>query len=126
MLWPMPKDYLLLSIFVGIAVVFPLIPLGLAWLWARFFSPAKPGTDKQGTFECGLPSEGAARIQFRSQYYLYGLLFLVFDVETVFLLPFAVAFLKIPVGAFLAMMLFLLLLVEGLAWAWAKGVLEWK
>ena len=58
-------------------------------------------------------------------YYLYGIIFLIFDVETIFLLPFAVAFTGLPVGAFLAMMLFLLLLVEGLVWAWKKGVLAW-
>ena len=53
-------------------------------------------------------------------------IFLVFDVETIFLLPFAVSFAKLSVGAFIAMMIFLLLLVEGLVWAWQKGVLNWK
>jgi NADH-quinone oxidoreductase subunit A len=65
-------------------------------------------------------------VQFKSEYYLYGILFLIFDVETIFLLPFAVAFTGLSVGAFLAMMVFLVLLVEGLVWAWVKGVLTWK
>jgi NADH:ubiquinone oxidoreductase subunit 3 (subunit A) len=53
-------------------------------------------------------------------------LFLIFDVEVLFLFPFAVAFLHLPFGAVAAMLIFVLLLVEGLAWAWAKGALNWK
>jgi len=120
------NDYLLLCIFLAIAIVFPLIPLALAWLWAFFFSPGKPGKDKGAIYECGIESTGAAQVQFQSHYYLYALVFLIFDVETIFLLPFAAAFLKLPIAAFLAMMVFLLLLVEGLVWAWAKGILQWK
>jgi NADH-quinone oxidoreductase subunit A len=122
----MSKDYLLLSVFLGVAIIFPLIPLALAWLWAHFFTPPKPGKVKQSTYECGLESKGPARVQFHSQYYLYALAFLVFDVETVFLLPFAVVFLKLSLAAFLAMMFFVLLLTEGLIWAWCKGILEWR
>lgn len=122
----MTNDYLLLTIFLAIAIVFPLIPLAMAWAWARLFSPAKPGHDKQSSYECGIESTGPAQIQFQSHYYLYALVFLVFDVETVFLMPFAAAFLKLPVSAFLALMVFLLLLIEGLVWAWAKGILAWK
>jgi NADH-quinone oxidoreductase subunit A len=122
----MTNDYLLLTVFLAIAIVFPLIPLAMAWTWARLFSPAKPGHDKQSSYECGIESTGPAQIQFQSHYYLYALVFLVFDVETVFLMPFAAAFLKLPVSAFLALMVFLLLLVEGLVWAWAKGILAWK
>ena len=120
------NDYPLLIIFLAIAIVFPLIPLGLAWAWGYFLSPAKPGKDKGAIYECGVESTGAAHIQFQSHYYLYALVFLIFDVETVFLLPFAAAFLKLPLAAFLALMVFLLLLVEGLVWAWAKGILQWK
>ncbi len=122
----MQSDYLLLTVFLAIAIVFPLIPLAMAWAWARLFSPAKPGKDKQSSYECGIASTGPAQIQFQSHYYLYALVFLVFDVETVFLMPFAAAFLKLPFSAFLALMVFLLLLVEGLVWAWAKGILAWK
>lgn len=123
----MSHDYLLLTIFLIIAVIFPLMPLAMAWLWARFFSPAKPGHDKQASYECGIESTGAARIQFQSHYYLYALVFLVFDVETVFLLPFAaMGFVHISIAGFLAIMVFLLLLVESLVWAWAKGILAWK
>ena len=122
----MHSDYLLLVVFLGIAVVFPLVPLAMAWAWARIFTPPKPGHDKQSIYECGVESTGPAQIQFQSHYYLYALVFLIFDVETVFLMPFAAAFLDLPFAAFLALMVFLLLLVEGLVWAWAKGVLAWK
>ena len=118
--------YLFLVVFLVIAVLFPLGPLALAWLWAKKFSPPKPGPDKNAVYECGLETKGNAPVQFHSQYYLYAIIFLVFDVETIFLLPFAVAFTGLPVGAFLAMMIFLLLLAEGLAWAWVKGVLTWR
>ena len=65
---------------------------GLAWLWAKAFSPAKPNAVKNAIYECGLESKGDAWVQFRSAYYLYAIIFLIFDVEAVFLLPFAVAF----------------------------------
>jgi len=118
--------YLPIVLLLAAAVGFALTPLALAWLWATKFSPQKPGHDKNAIYECGLESKGDAWVQFKSQYYLYAIIFLVFDVETIFLLPFAVAFTGLSLGAFVAMMFFLLLLVEGLAWACWKGVLTWK
>jgi len=120
------SPYLILLLLIGGALGFALVPLGLAALWARFFSPAKPGPMKNSTYECGLESKGNAWIQFHVQYYLYAIIFLIFDVETIFLLPFAVSFTNLSAGAFIAMMVFLLLLVEGLVWAWQKGVLKWR
>ena len=108
------------------ALVFALTPLALAWVWAKRFSPQKPGPTKNATYECGLESKGDAWVRFKADYYLYAIIFLIFDVETIFLLPFAVAFTGLSAGAFIAMMVFLLLLVEGLVWAWQKGVLNWK
>ena len=96
----------------------------MAALWARYFSPAKPGPVKNATYECGLGPKGTPGFNFKSDYYLYGILFLIFDVEAVFMFPFAVAFLGLPVGAVVAMLIFVLLLVEGLAWAWVKGVAD--
>ena len=125
----MPTDqhpYLFLAVFAVMAVLFALVPLALARLWAKKFSPQKPGEEKNATYECGLEAKGEAVIQFKSEYYLYGIIFLIFDVETIFLLPFAVAFTELSFGAFVAMMVFLLLLVEGLAWAWMKGLLTWR
>jgi len=120
------NPYLLILVLMVAAVGFALTPLALAWYWARRFSPSKPGPDKNAIYECGLESKGDAWIQFRAEYYLYAIIFLIFDVETIFLLPFAVSFGRLGAGAFVAMLVFLLLLVEGLAWAWQKGVLTWK
>ncbi|HEX4085064.1 MAG TPA: NADH-quinone oxidoreductase subunit A [Chthoniobacteraceae bacterium] len=122
----MSESYLYLVIACGVAVVFPLIPLALAWLWRRIYQPPKPGPDKNAAYECGIESIGPAHVRFKSQYYLYCIVFLVFDVEAVFLLPFAVAFTRLPVGAFVAILIFMLLLLEGLAWAWCKGGLNWQ
>ncbi|HEV2273676.1 MAG TPA: NADH-quinone oxidoreductase subunit A [Acidobacteriaceae bacterium] len=107
------------------AVLFGAAPLTLAWAWARFFSPAKPGAQKNATYECGLQAAGDAWVQINIAYYLYAIVFLVFDVETVFLVPFAAAFTGLSAGACVAMLVFLLLLVEGLIWACQKGVLTW-
>jgi len=120
------NSYWVIVLLMVVAVAFALGPLAAAYAWAKFFSPNKPGKDKNATYECGLESKGDAWISFRSEYYLYAIIFLVFDVETIFLLPFAVSFGGLSAGAFLAMMIFILLLVEGLAWAWGKGVLTWK
>jgi NADH-quinone oxidoreductase subunit A len=107
------------------AAGFAVAPLALARLWSKKYSPRKPGPSKNTTYECGLESKPDALIQFRPEYYLYAIIFLIFDVETIFLLPFAVAFTGLTLGASIAMMVFLLLLVEGLVWAWQKGVLTW-
>src|SRR6266568_2671513 len=112
-----PDPYVFIIIFIGVALVLPLIPLAMAWLWRRVFQPPKPGAEKNATYECGVESIGEAQIQFRSQYYLYAIIFLIFDVEAIFLVPFAVAF--------IAILVFLLLLIEGLVWAWGKGCLSW-
>ena len=119
------SPYFSLAVLFVAALGFGLAPLGLAWLWAHIFSPPKPNPTKNSIYECGLVSKGDAWVQFRSAYYLYGIIFLIFDVEAVFLLPFAVAFTGLSAAACAAMLVFVLLLVEGLAWAWAKGVLTW-
>ena len=120
------SPYLFIVVLMAAAVLFALTPLGLAWLWAKKYSPRKPGPVKNAIYECGLESRGDAWMQFKAEYYLYAIIFLIFDVETIFVLPFAVAFRGLTAGACIAMMVFLLLLVEGLAWAWQKGVLTWK
>jgi len=116
---------LFIAVFGAVALIFPLLPLALAWMWRRFFQPPKPGVQKNAIYECGVESIGEAHVQFRSQYYLYAIIFLIFDVEAIFLVPFAVAFTGLPLGAFIAILVFLLLLIEGLVWAWGKGGLNW-
>jgi NADH-quinone oxidoreductase subunit A len=120
------NPFLLVLILAIFALGFAVGPLFAAYAWAKFFSPRKPGQEKQATYECGLESKGDAWIQFRSEYYLYGIIFLVFDVETIFLLPFAVSFTGLGVGAFVSLMTFLFLLTVSLVWAWKKGVLIWR
>jgi NADH-quinone oxidoreductase subunit A len=118
--------YAFLALFLAVAIAFPLAALGVAGLWFRFFQPAKPGAVKNDSYECGLAATGESWIQFRAHYYLYAILFLIFDVEVLFLLPFAVAFTALPAGALLGMLVFVLLLAEGLIWAWQRGYLEWS
>ena len=109
------NPYFSLAVLFAVALGFGLTPLALAWLWARVFSPAKPNAVKNAIYECGLESKGDAWVQFRSAYYLYAIIFLIFDVEAVFLLPFAVAFTGLGMAACISMLVFVLLLVEGLA-----------
>jgi len=120
------SPYLFMVVLMAGAVLFALTPLALAWFWSKKFSPRKPGQEKNSIYECGLESKGDAWVQFKAECYIYAIIFLIFDVETIFLFPFAVAFTGLGAGAFVAMMVFLLLLVEGLVWAWQKGVLTWK
>lgn len=122
----MNHPYLPVLVFFGVALLVPIASLTLARLWMTFFTPIKRGADKNALYECGVNPLAERQTRFHSQYYLFGLLFLLFDVETIFLLPFAVAFLKLSVASFFIAMLFLLLLAEGLLWAWSKGLLNWR
>jgi NADH:ubiquinone oxidoreductase subunit 3 (subunit A) len=119
---PYLYNYLFIGIFLVIALIFPLLPL----LLARVVAPRKPGPIKNATYECGIEATGDAWIQFRSQYYLYALLFVVFDVETVFIYPWAVAYRQMGWFAFVEMLIFVAILAVGLLYAWRKGILEWK
>jgi NADH:ubiquinone oxidoreductase subunit 3 (subunit A) len=116
--------YLTIVLLLICAIGFGVGPLVLAWIWAKLYSPEKPGLYKNSTYECGLESKGEAWVQFKAEYYLYAIIFLIFDVEAIFLLPFAVAFTGLTAGACIAMLVFLFLLVEGLVWAVGKDVLR--
>ncbi|MEI8063762.1 MAG: NADH-quinone oxidoreductase subunit A [Verrucomicrobiota bacterium] len=115
-------QYLFVVVFLGVAVAFPLAPLILS----RLLAPHRPTPIKIDTYECGLMAKGDPWVQFRVGYYIYALVYVIFAVETVFLYPWAVAFAGLSLGSFMAVMVFILLLVEGLVYAWAKGALEWK
>ena len=115
-------SYMLLAVMAVLAVGFALAPL----LLSAVLAPKKPGDIKESTFECGLESKGDSWVQFKVQYYLYALAFVIFDIEAVFIYPWAVAFTGLSFGAFLAMGVFILLLAEGLIYLWIKGVLTWK
>ena len=118
--------YAFLALFVAVAIAFPVILLAVAQLWFRVAQPPKPSQVKGDVYECGVAPTGDSWIQFKAHYYLYAILFLIFDVEVLFLLPFAVAFTTLSAGALLAMLVFVLLLAEGLVWAWHRGHLEWR
>jgi len=117
----MLSDWLFIGLFLFVA---PLLP-GAAIIVARFISPHKPTPLKNQTYECGIETVGDTWVQFRVQYYIFALVFLVFDVEVVFLYPWAAAFDQLPLFAVLEGVLFILILVAGLVYAWRKGVLEW-
>ena len=80
---------------------------------------------KNSIYECGMETVGESRVQFRVQYYIFALIFLIFDVETIFLFPWAVAYDKLELFAILEAILFISILVGGLIYAWRKGALEW-
>ena len=115
-------SYLLLAAMAVLAAGFACVPLILSAILA----PKKPSDIKESAFECGLESKGDPWVQFKVQYYLYALAFVIFDIEVVFIYPWAVAFTGLSFGAFLAMAVFILLLAEGLVYLWLKGVLTWK
>src|SRR3954466_15417761 len=112
-------------IFVGLlllgAIGFALAPLIVVALVA----PRKRSLAKSDIYECGVRTTGETWIRFRIQYYIYALMFVVFDIETVFLYPWAVSYAKLGAFALAEMAVFLAILFARLAYAWAKGVLRW-
>jgi NADH-quinone oxidoreductase subunit A len=114
--------YLFMACFVLFAIVFPVLPIVVA----KFVAPKKPSAIKNATYECGLEAEGDPWIQFRIQYYIYALIFVIFDVETVFIYPWAVAFKHLGLFAFVEMVLFIAILSVGLIYAWRKKFLEYE
>ncbi len=115
-------NYLFLGIFLLIAITFPLLPLILA----KLIAPKKPNPIKASSYECGVESKGDSWIQFKAQYYIYALIFVIFDIEVIFIYPWAVAYRQMGFFAFVEMMIFLGILIFGLIYAWQKNVLEWK
>ena len=114
-------DFAFVGVFIIVALALAGLPLVLAWL----VRPAKPNPTKLSTYECGVETYGDAWVQFKVQYYIYALVFVVFDIETIFLFPWAVAYNQLPLFAVLEMALFILILAGALVYAWRKGDLEW-
>jgi len=117
----MLNDWMFIGIFLVLAPIFP----GLALVVPRIIAPKKPNSLKSQTYECGIETVGDTWVQFRVQYYIFALVFLIFDVEIVFLFPWAAAFDLLPLFAVFEGILFILILVAGLLYAWRKGALEW-
>ena len=119
-------DYGYIAILLIAAISVPALILLLAkFLSARPKRPDPEGV-KTSTYECGMQTIGSSWIQFNFRYYFYALLFVIFDIETVFLFPWAVHFKQLKLFGFVEMLIFILILVVGLVYAWRKGVLEWK
>jgi len=113
--------YALVGLFLLVAVIFGVAPILLAWL----VSPKKPSRRKSQTYESGNPTFGETWIEFKPQYYLYGLAFVAFDVEAAFLFPWAVAYHQLALYAVVEAILFVGLLGFGLLYVWRKGWLTW-
>ncbi len=123
---PVSKAFVLIGLFFVIGVLLPLA----AWTLARFIRASRPTKEKASTYESGVEPVGGSWVQFHVRYYLYALLFVIFDVEAIYLFPWATAYdvlrSQMGLGILLEMGLFLGFLVLGLLYAWKKKVLEWK
>lgn len=121
---------LLLEIGNGtLAITATLTGIGLvvaALLIAKLISPKSYTVKKSEPYECGIPTRGGSMIQFKAGYYIFAILFLIFDVETVFLYPWAVLMKTMGVKGLLCIGIFMFVLIMGLAYAWKKGALKWE
>ncbi len=121
------RQYGLVAILAVVAVIVPSSMLLLSWLASRVrIRPQKPEPVKSEIYECGMESIGGKWGQFNFRYYMYALLFVIFDIEVVFIYPWAVRFSKLGLFAMVEMMVFILILVMGLVYAWRKQDLEWR
>lgn len=114
--------FTLLVVVILTAIALVAIALGIA----RAIAPRSYNAQKGEAYECGIPTRGQSWMQFKVGYYLFAILFLMFDVETVFLFPWAVVVQDLGLYGLISVLFFLLILVLGLAYAWKKGALEWK
>jgi NADH-quinone oxidoreductase subunit A len=114
-------DYAPILIFLIVAAAFPAVTLVVAWA----LRPASPGAVKVEAYECGVPPSGEARARYSVRFYVIAVLFVIFDVETIFLFPWAVKYKMLGLFGFVEMLVFLGILVVGYAYAWKKGALEW-
>ena len=120
-------DFGYIGIFIIAALAFAatmvLIPVTLRLLR---IVPRKPNPTKYTTYECGMETTGRSRIQFNFRYYFFALLFVIFDIQVVFLYPWAVELKQLKVFALVEVLAFVLILTAGFVYAWRKGVLKWK
>jgi NADH-quinone oxidoreductase subunit A len=114
-------NYIFIGLLLLLAIAFALAPL----IVVRIIAPRKKSLAKGDVYECGVRTYGETWVRFRIQYYIYALMFVVFDIETVFLFPWAVSYAGLGTFALVEMVIFLMILMVGLIYAWAKGVLRW-
>ena len=118
----MYTDYIPVIVFIGLAIALLIVPLIIQHL----LSPRHDkGNDKLMSYECGEVPEGSAWVKFNIRFYIIALIFIVFDVEVIFMFPWAVVFQDLGLLAFVEMMLFLAILLVGFAYVWVKGDLDW-
>ncbi|MCL6456615.1 MAG: NADH-quinone oxidoreductase subunit A [Gorillibacterium sp.] len=117
----MSNNYVVVAVFIGLGILLPIVALTLG----RLLRPSKPYDEKLATYESGNAPVGEGQIRFNIRYYLFALMFVIFDVETVFLYPWAVAYGKLGLFAFVEMCIFIGMLAIGLLYAWKKKVLQW-
>jgi NADH-quinone oxidoreductase subunit A len=117
----MPANYVPVFIFVALIVV--AIPATL--MLAKLVRPANPTKTKQLPYECGVDPIGDARGRYTVRFYIIAILFVVFDVETIFLFPWAVQYKTLGLFGLVEMLVFLGILIAGYVWVWKKGALEW-
>lgn len=110
---------------VGMFVIAAALLLGLPVIGSKLLSPRKSNHIKDTVYECGVETEGETWVQFKVQYYIYAIIFVIFDIETVFLYPWAAAYNQLALFALVEMGIFILILLSGLFYAWRKGALEW-
>ena len=116
------KEYLPIIIFLIIA-----LGLSLAFVFLNFiFSPKKPDPEKLSAYECGFEPFNDSRMEFDVRFYLVAILFIIFDLEIVFLFPWAISLGKIGLFGFISMMIFLFILTIGFIYEWKKGALDWE
>ena len=123
---PVIEEFFADYIAVLIAAILGFTIVGVALAANRILAPRQATRLKALTYECGMLPIGRSRTQLHFRYYLFAILFLIFDIEAVFLFPWAVSFLGIGEAAFYEMLVFILILGFGLLYAWKKGVLSWK
>jgi NADH-quinone oxidoreductase subunit A len=114
--------FTLLIVVIITAIALVAVALGIA----RAISPRSYNAQKGEAYECGIPTRGKSWMQFKVGYYLFAILFLMFDVETVYLFPWATVVQELGVYGLVSSLFFIIVLVLGLAYAWKKGALEWK
>ena len=117
----MLENYFPILLFIVIGLAVGVVPMALGWL----FGPNRPDSEKLSPYECGFEAFEDARMKFDVRYYLVAILFILFDLEIAFLFPWAVVLNEIGWFGFVAMMVFLGILVVGFIYEWMKGALEW-
>jgi len=115
------NEWIFIGLFFALSWTLPAVPI----VMGKILAPRRPNPVKQQVYECGVETYGDTRVQFHAQYYVFALVFLLFDVELVFLFPWAVAYNQLGLFALFEMAVFIFLLVVALIYTWRKGALTW-